>query len=85
MDGLVYLLHFSRPYHHAKHYVGYTQDLEQRYMTHLMGMGSPLVKAVVNAGIEVQVAKIFVGDRYLERAIKDRKNTPQICPICQGE
>ncbi len=28
--GLIYLLHFERSYHHARHYLGYTEDLEAR-------------------------------------------------------
>ena len=26
--GVIYLLHFERSYHHARHYLGYTDDLE---------------------------------------------------------
>ena len=28
--GLIYLLHFERSYHHARHYLGYTDDLDAR-------------------------------------------------------
>jgi hypothetical protein len=29
-DGIVYLLHFHRSYRHARHYIGFTQNLDQR-------------------------------------------------------
>ncbi len=35
--GLIYLLHFERSYHHARHYLGYTEDLEARVTAHRAG------------------------------------------------
>ena len=32
--GLIYLLHFERSYHHARHYLGYTEDLDARVAAH---------------------------------------------------
>ena len=32
--GTVYLLHFDRPYRHARHYVGWTVDLPGRMSEH---------------------------------------------------
>jgi predicted GIY-YIG superfamily endonuclease len=29
-NGIVYLLHFERSYRHARHYIGFTQNLGQR-------------------------------------------------------
>jgi len=82
--GLVYLLHFGTPHKHAKHYVGYTDDLDARLQDHLKGRGSPLIKAVVATGNTVVVARTWEGDRNFERSIKNQKNTPRYCPICQG-
>ena len=28
--GTIYLLHFARPYKHARHYLGFAEDLERR-------------------------------------------------------
>jgi len=28
--GVIYLLHFQRSYRHARHYLGYTDDLDAR-------------------------------------------------------
>ena len=44
-NGIVYLLHFERSYRHARHYIGFTQNLEQRLAEHRAGRGSPLVAA----------------------------------------
>ncbi|MBB5085041.1 putative GIY-YIG superfamily endonuclease [Nonomuraea endophytica] len=30
MTGTVYLLHFAQPYRHARHYLGWTTDLQAR-------------------------------------------------------
>ena len=32
--GTVYLLHFSRPYHHARHYLGFSTELGKRFGDH---------------------------------------------------
>ena len=54
-NGIVYLLHFDRSYRHARHYIGFTQNLEQ----HRAGRGSPLVAAAAIAdGIDFQLAAI---------------------------
>ena len=82
---MVYLLHFDRPYKHAKHYMGYTENLEKRIERHVRGDGSGLVRAVVEAGIGFQVAKIWEGTRAFERYLKNQKNACRLCPICRGE
>ena len=40
--GVIYLLHFSHSYRHARHYLGYTENLEQRLAQHRAGRGSPV-------------------------------------------
>lgn len=83
--GLIYLLHFERSYHHARHYLGYTDDLEARIAAHRCGRGSPLVAAAVRDGIEFCVAATWPGDRTAERLLHRRHNSPrQLCPICRG-
>ncbi len=40
VEGTVYLLHYERPYHGPmQHYVGFTQDLDQRLKNHQKGKG----------------------------------------------
>ena len=35
--GTIYLLHFDRPYRHARHYTGWTEDLLDRLDRHAAG------------------------------------------------
>ncbi|MCC6192282.1 MAG: endonuclease [Anaerolineales bacterium] len=80
----VYLLHFSRPLHHARHYVGFVEyDLEQRIEHHLAGRGARLVAAVAAAGIDVQLARVWPGaTRTFERRLKRWHGSAQFCPLC---
>lgn len=80
--GTVYLLHFDRPYKHARHYLGYTDDLDQRIEAHRNGNGARLVEVVMQAGIGFTVARTWDGDRDLERRLKNQHNGPRLCPIC---
>jgi len=79
----VYLLHFDRPYKHAKHYIGYTTDLEARLQAHTNGTGARLMEVIANAGIGFTLARTWDGDRKLERRLKKQKQTPRLCPICR--
>lgn len=85
VQGTVYLLHFSRPLHHAQHYLGWTRDLFERGSAHQAGRGSPLVRAAIAAGIQVEVVRTWDGDRHLERQLKNRKNARRLCLVCRGE
>lgn len=79
---MIYLLHFSKAFKHAKHYMGFTDDLEERLARHQAGDGSKLLRAVKLAGIEFQVVRTWPGGRVFERRLKRRKDTPKLCPAC---
>lgn len=83
--GIVYLIHFDAPYHHARHYLGFCEEgnLDSRMDTHLSGSGSKLLRAVTKAGITWRVVKTWSGDRNFERALKNRKNSSRLCPCCK--
>ena len=83
----VYILHFDRGVSHARHYVGYSDNILQRLEDHLgrRDRGSPLVREAVRRGIGVHLATVYAGDRKLERKIKDGKNVARHCPICRGD
>lgn len=86
MKGLVYLVHFDRPYKHASHYIGWSRQLEARLAHHRAGRGSTLMRAVSEAGIPWEVVRIWPdADRNFERRLKNMKNAPRLCPICSGE
>jgi predicted GIY-YIG superfamily endonuclease len=82
--GTVYLLHFDRPYHHARHYVGFTRNLARRTARHRAGNGSPLIEAASNAGIEFTVARVWhnVTLRF-ERRVHNMR-VKFLCPLCVG-
>jgi hypothetical protein len=85
---LIYLVHFTVPYKHAKHYIGSTLPdcLERRMHTHISGNGSRLMKAVVQADIGFEVVRTWRGTYSFEHWLKAKKNTPrQLCPACRGE
>ena len=82
--GIIYLICFDKPYHHARHYLGFTTDLQKRIDKHMSGEGSKLLRAVTEAGITWSVVKTWEGDRNFERSLKNKKNTPKLCPRCGG-
>jgi hypothetical protein len=50
---------------------------------HLQGRGSPLIRAAVSAGVDVQLAATYEGTRYLERRLKSWHHTGRFCAICR--
>ena len=59
---MIYLLHFERPYHHARHYLGCTDDLVRRLREHLAGKrmgGSPLIEAARDVGIGITLVRLW--------------------------
>lgn len=77
----VYLLHFSTAYKHAKHYLGYTKDLDARLAKHQAGTGARLIDVILNAGLRFTLVRTFSGGRALERQLKGHSST-RLCPIC---
>lgn len=87
VQGVIYLLHFEKPFKHARHYLGWTEgdSVQARLDRHRAGNGSKLVAAVVKAGIDFKVARLWHGTRHDERALKKSKNVPKFCLICREE
>lgn len=82
--GTVYLLHFDRPFRHAKHYLGWASNLQGRLAHHEAGTGANLLRHVRAAGITWELARTWPGDRNLERRMKTRGHS-RLCPICNPE
>lgn len=80
--GVVYLLHFTQPYKHARHYLGWTRDLPGRLAQHETGTGARLLQVVADAGIEWRLARLWPGGRHRERAIKRQGGASRCCPMC---
>lgn len=85
----LYLLHFTRPHFHNRHYLGFTETVEgvtARIKRHRAGTGARLIKQILRDGNDFVLARIWpVGDRAMERKLKRKKNGPGLCPICQAE
>ena len=81
-EGVIYLLHFDRPYEHARHYTGWTTDLQQRLADHAAGRGARLLAVVKAAGIAWTLARTWDGTRSDERALKRRGGAARRCPAC---
>ena len=80
----VYLLHFERPYKHARHYLGYSKDIEGRLEEHRKGCGARLLFIIKEAGIGFVLARVWKGkSRKWERKLKDSHNVPRYCPLCK--
>jgi len=83
--GTVYLIHLGKPLAHARHYLGFTDDLDARLERHRAGNGARLMSVISAAGITWQCVRTWQGDRKLERQLKRRKEAPALCVICSGE
>ena len=85
-NGTIYLIHFDRPYKHARHYIGWTKDLEARLAIHKAGDGARLLRAVNQADIGWRVVRTWEGTRDDERRLHNQKNSPsRLCPVCKAE
>jgi len=85
VKGFIYLLHFHKPFKHARHYTGWAKDVDARIGEHFDGSAHPscLVKAACAAGIGFDVARIWEGKtRVDERQMKLQGGAARRCPIC---
>lgn len=83
-----YLLHFDRPFKHARHYIGVTKrdDLDKRINEHRAGRGAVLVRFAVRAGIKIEVARIWCDATFgFEVTLKKRGGAARMCPLCKAE
>lgn len=81
--GTVYLIHFDRPFKHARHYTGWTSGrLEDRLELHRRGQGARLMAVIAEAGIGWQLARTWEGSRRRERQIKRQGGASRCCPLC---
>lgn len=78
----IYLIHFDRPYKHARHYMGSADNLQERLERHKAGQGARLMEVVCSNGIGFKVVRTWKGGRNEERLLKNKKNTPLLCPTC---
>lgn len=88
VQGTVYLLHFDKQIapgkHTCQHYIGWAYNLEGRLKEHRAGRGARLTQVAAERGIGFEVVRTWSGDRNLERKLKNRKEGPALCPVCQA-
>lgn len=82
LSGVIYLIHFAQPVHHARHYMGFATDLNTRLNEHRAGRGARLMSVVTELGIGWMVVRTWRGDRGYERRLKKEHHGPRLCPIC---
>lgn len=86
VPGITYLLHFLAPLAHAKHYCGWTQNLEQRIEQHRKGQSSRIMEVLHERNIGFEVAKTWSNTtRKFERRLKSQGGLSRHCPICIKE
>lgn len=79
-----YLICFDRPLAHARHYLGYAENLSGRMKCHRSGNGARLVAAVMRAGIGWRLVRVWPeGSRQLERKLKRQHKSRCLCPVCR--
>jgi predicted GIY-YIG superfamily endonuclease len=83
--GVVYLVHFTEPYRHARHYTGWTNDLDSRLAEHQAGRGARRLQVITEAGIDWTLARTWQGSRQRERQLKRQGGASRRCPICRAE
>jgi hypothetical protein len=83
-EGVVYLLHFDVPYKHARHYTGWSGqgNLAGRLYHHRTGNGARLLAVLAEQNIGWHLARVYPGDRNLERRLKNRGGASRRCPAC---
>lgn len=85
----LYLLHFTEPLHHARHYLGYVvgtgrgRDYARAQAAGTAIGAHELVMAAQWAGLELVVADVLEGEgRATQRAMRASHNLARYCPVC---
>ena len=83
--GTVYLLHFDEPIGNAQHYLGWTSKrVEDRVQKHIDGTGAALPREATRLGISPECVRTWDDEPISkEKALKRRKNSRGLCPICR--
>jgi hypothetical protein len=85
---MVYLLHFSRGYKHARHFVGATDrvdDARQLAAGVVPTIDHPLLNAARLSGITFSVAQTWPGDEAVAAKLRAAGNHTKLCRACALE
>lgn len=84
--GSVYLVHLPRAFHGARHYLGFSTNIERRLKEHRAGRGTPLLGAATKAGINWRHVRTWrKRDGYFEQELKRNHDLKDLCPVCSGK
>lgn len=81
----VYILHLSPPLRHARHYIGFSDQVKKRFAHHLAGTGSRFTQVCREMGITLTLARVIPkATRTDERRMKNdsRMRLREKCPVC---
>src|SRR5437667_8365046 len=81
----VYLIHLHTSYKHAKHYLGFSENVQGRVQQRLRGNGARFMEVIAKQGISWHVSRVWDGGRELEAALKTWNNSARLCPTCLQE
>jgi predicted GIY-YIG superfamily endonuclease len=82
-EEFCYMLHFSASFSHSRHYIGTTHDVVKRVTRHMKGQSNVgFLNAALASGIHFTLVRVWSGGHDVERKLKDRKDAPRQCPIC---
>ena len=89
----LYLLHFDRPYKHARHYLGYAVDVpavHQRVDEHYAATPSDgkhhrLMQVIRAAGISFTLARVWPDGTHADERRRKTNGHARRCPICRDE
>lgn len=82
--GTLYLLHFDRPFGHARHYLGFSTDLDARLAAHASGRGANLLRHVRAAGIGWTLVKTWSCKTRVDERRMHTNGHATRCPVCRA-
>lgn len=78
-----YLVHLHQPFGHARHYLGFSEQVSLRLWHHEHGRGSNLLRHARAAGSTWSLVRLWPGaSRSDERALHNRGGASRLCPLC---
>jgi hypothetical protein len=76
-------LHFTKPFGRARHYIGWSPDINRRVSRHKEGKGAKFTMGALRHGADLLLVRIWPGgDRRLEWELKHKGTHQALCPLC---
>jgi hypothetical protein len=76
-------LHFTKPFGRARHYIGWSPDINRRVSRHKEGKGAKFTMGALRHGADLLLVRIWPGgDRRLEWELKHKDTHQALCALC---